>query len=81
MDQFEQFRAGLLLGRINVLVALDHVDVDRQLVGMCRERLVLRGDLRIALRTEIPDGRGILDQEREVVLIEQRQDARGVRAD
>ncbi len=68
MHQLEQFGAGLLLGGIDVLVALHDVDVDRQLAGMRGERLIARGDLRIALRAEVPDGGGIFDQEREVVL-------------
>jgi hypothetical protein len=37
--------------------------------------------LGIALRAEVPDGGGIFDQEREVVLIEQGENARGVGAD
>jgi hypothetical protein len=28
MDQFEQFRAGLLLGRVNVLITLYDVDIN-----------------------------------------------------
>ncbi len=81
VHQLEQFGSGLLFGRIDVLVALDDVDVDGQVIGVLRERLVTRGDLRITLRAEVPDGGGILDQEREVVLIEQGQNARGVGAD
>ncbi len=46
-----------------------------------RQRLITRGDLRIALRAQVPDGGGVLDQEREVVLIEQGKNARGVGAD
>ena len=48
---------------------------------MIGERLISRSDLRIALRAQVPDGRGILDQKREVVLIEQGKHARGVGAD
>ena len=45
------------------------------------ERLIAGGDLGIALRAQVPDGGRILDQEREVVVIEQGENARGVRAD
>ena len=70
VDQLEQFRAGLLLGGIDVLIALDDVDVDRQLVLRGRQRAIARRDLRIALRPQVPDGRRILDQEREIVRAE-----------
>ena len=43
-------------------VAVDDVDVDGELAGALRERLVTFGDLRVALRTQIPNGRGVLDQ-------------------
>ncbi len=49
--------------------------------GVLGERLVTRGNLGITLRAQVPDGGGILDQEREVVLIEQGKNARSVRAD
>ena len=81
MDQLEQFRSGLLFRGIDILIALDDVDVDGQVIGMRRQRLVARGDLRIALRPEVPDGGGIFDQEREIVVIEQGQHTRGVGAD
>ena len=68
VHQLEQLRAGLLLGGIDVLIALDDVDVDREFFRARRQRLIARGDLRIALRTQIPDGGRILDQKREIVL-------------
>ena len=79
MNQLEQFRAGLLFGGIDVLITVDDVDVDRQLFLRGRQRGVARGDLWIALRSQVPDGGRVLDEEREVVLGEQGQNARGVR--
>jgi hypothetical protein len=44
VDQFEQFGAGLLLGRIDVLIALDDIDINGQLVGMGVKGAVALGD-------------------------------------
>ena len=81
MHQLKQFGAGLLLGGIDVLIAVDHVDVDGELVGAVGERLIASGDFRIALRTEIPDGGRVFDQKREIVFGDERQRAGGVGAD
>ena len=81
MHKLEQFRTSLLFGRINVLIALHDVDVDSQLAGLFGERLVFLGDFRITLWAEIPYGGGIFDQESEIVLIQQRQKPRRIRAD
>src|SRR5271166_4053203 len=80
MDQLEQFRSGLLFRWIDVLVSLDDVDIDGELAGLFRKRLILRRNLRISLGAEIPDGGRILDEKREVVLVEQRQNAGRVRS-
>ncbi len=81
MHQLKELRAGLLLGRVDVLIALDHVDVDGQLFRPPGERRIAGGDLRVALGAEVPDGGRILHQERELVLLEHRQGALGVGAD
>src|SRR6185369_8747516 len=81
MNQLEQFRAGLLFGGVDVLIPIDDVDVDRQLFLRGSQWRIARGDLRIALRTQVPDGGRVLDEKREIVLREQRQNARGVRTE
>jgi len=81
VDQFEQFRSGLLFGGIYVLVALDDVDIDGELVLPRRQRLITRRDLRIALRAEVPYGGRVLDQESKVMLAQQGKGARSVGAD
>ena len=68
MDQFEEFGSGLLLGRIDILIAVHDVDIDRQFFRVRREGPVAFGDFRIALRPEIPDRGRIFDQERETCL-------------
>ena len=77
MDQLEQLGAGLLLGGVDVLIALDDVDVDGELVGARAMGDVALRRSRVALRTEVPDGGRVLDQKREVVL---RRAAGGARA-
>jgi len=53
VDQLEQFRSGLLFGGIDVLVAVDDIDIDGQVAGMLRDGLIARRNLRIALRAAI----------------------------
>ena len=81
MHEFEELGAGLLLGRIDILIAVDDVDVDGELRSVRGERSVLFGDLGITLRPEVPEGRRVFDQEGEGVGVEKRQDAAGIRAD
>ncbi len=81
MHELEQFRSRLLFGGVNVLVTIHNIDIDRELVAVRRQRSVSLRDFGIALRAEIPDCRGIFDQKRERLLIEKRQDARGVGSD
>ena len=65
VHQLEQLRAGLLLGRIDVLVALHDIEIDRQPLLPLGQRRVPFRDRLVALRTQIPDGRRILNQEGE----------------
>ncbi len=73
VDELQQLRAGLLLGRVHVLVALDDVQIDGEPVSMPCERLVAARDLGVALRPEVPHGRRIFDQKRELLAIHRGQ--------
>ena len=50
VHQFEQLGAGLLLGGINVLIAVDDIQIDGQLLGARRESPIPLGDGLVALR-------------------------------
>ena len=45
MHQLEQFRAGLLLGGVNILVAVDDIQVDGQPFAVRRQGPVAFGDM------------------------------------
>src|SRR6185295_2106157 len=81
MYELEEFRSSLLFGRIYVLIPVDDVDVDCKIRGAWRERLITFCNFRIALRTKIPDRRGIFNQKSEIVGVEQRQHASCIGAD
>ena len=81
VHQLEQLGPGLLLGRIDVLISLDDVDVDGQSVPPRRQRRIPPRDLPVALRPQVPHRRRILHQEREGTPFQQRQHARGIRPD
>lgn len=59
VDELEEFDAGLLFGGIDVLVAIDDVDVDGEFVLVRGD--VFFGDLGITLGAEMPDGGGVFD--------------------
>src|SRR4051812_39522632 len=81
VDQLEELGAGLLSGRVDVLVTLDDVEVDGEAIAAFGQRTVTLGYGRVALRAEVPYGGGVLDQEGEAVGVEERQDAGCVGAD
>ena len=54
MHEFEQLGAGLLFGRVDVLIALDDIDVDGELTSLLGEQLLAGRDLRIALGAQAP---------------------------
>src|ERR1700736_2584373 len=81
MQQLEQLHASLLLGGINVLISFDDVDINSELLGMCCQRLVAGGNLRITLGTQIPDSGGIFHQKREIATLQQGQDGSRVGPD
>src|SRR5208337_4434324 len=68
MQNLEQFRTSLLLRWIHILIALDNINIDGQLIEPVRQWPVTLRNLRITLRTEIPDGRRILNQESKIML-------------
>ena len=81
MHQLEQLRPRLLLCRVDVLIPVDDIDIDGEPVGAAGQRLISARNFGIALRSEMPDRSGILDEEREIMLGHQIQRARGVSAD
>ncbi len=72
MHKLEELCSSLLLGRVDVLVALHDVDVDGELALMRSQWFVAFSNFRVTLRPKVPDGRGILDEEREIVPAECR---------
>src|ERR1700730_17775198 len=81
MDELKELRTGLLFGRVHILIPVDDVDVDCEIGGAWRKRLITLCNFRIALRAEIPHRRGIFDEESEIVRVEQWKHASCVGAD
>ena len=81
MDQLKQLCPGLLFGGIDILVSFRNVDIDSHFFRAFRQRCVLGGNLRIALRTQIPNGSRVFHQKCKVVTLGNRQDAGGVGSD
>ena len=80
MDKFQQFNSSLLFRGIDILVALDNVDVHCDLFGHgCQFAIFLRPAWHIA-RAEIPHCRRILHEKSAVARLNQRQAARDVRS-
>ena len=69
MHQLEQLDPGLLFGRVDILVALYDVDVDRQPFVVRRKGPVALGNIRVTLRTQVPHRRGILDEQGHFVAV------------
>ena len=63
MHQLEKLRPGLLFRRINVLIPVHNINVNRQFSRMRRQRLVPLCDLGIPLRPQIPNRRRVFNQE------------------
>jgi len=80
VDKLDQFRAGLPLGRIHILVAFDDVDVDAQAGGI-REPGIFLGNFPVPVRAEVPNGRRIFDQKSKFPAGRHREKPGGVRAD
>ena len=81
MHHLEELGAGLLLSRVDVLVAVHDIQIDGQAILARRQRAVTARDLLITLRRLVPNGGRVLHQEGEVVVFEQRQKLRRICAD
>ncbi len=81
MDHLHQFATGLLLSGINILVPIDDIQVDSQILASGCQRPISFGNVVITLRPQVPNGRRILDQKSDGVLLQLRDNPSGIRTD
>src|ERR1039457_5360781 len=81
VHHLEQLGAGLLFGGVDVLVAVDNIQIDGKAILARRQRVVAARDLLVALRRFVPHGGRVLHQEGEAMVFEERRELRGISAD